>query len=224
MSINESKTQFMVINGEEDDRNPIIHDDLNITNCDMFTYLGARFTQDGRLTLSVKAQIAAKMCHVVKFEAFVRRNPVAPFVLKKKVFEAALTSALLYGFETWLSATTLSNAARMYNSCVRSLLGVRTTTASDLSLTDFDPATGLNTKQDTRLRIQFMFAMSHTVTDIVHVQVKAGLIAEYNMRPLGILDSELGPDPVEASILVSVVLQPHITWLHQDAELRFDPK
>ncbi|ELU03258.1 hypothetical protein CAPTEDRAFT_201798 [Capitella teleta] len=37
MIINESKTQFMVINGEEDDRNPIIHDDLNITNCDRFT-------------------------------------------------------------------------------------------------------------------------------------------------------------------------------------------
>ncbi|ELU10817.1 hypothetical protein CAPTEDRAFT_200258 [Capitella teleta] len=75
MIINESKTQFMVINGEEDDRNPIIHDDLNITNCDMYTYLGARFTQDGRLTSSVKAQVAAKMCHVVKFEAYDAGTP-----------------------------------------------------------------------------------------------------------------------------------------------------
>ncbi|ELU10587.1 hypothetical protein CAPTEDRAFT_194054 [Capitella teleta] len=75
MIINKSKTQFMVINGEEDDRNPIIHDDLNITNCDMYTYFGARFTQDGRLTSSVKAQVAAKMCHVVKFEAFDAGTP-----------------------------------------------------------------------------------------------------------------------------------------------------
>ncbi|ELU03009.1 hypothetical protein CAPTEDRAFT_201830 [Capitella teleta] len=97
MIINESKTQFMVINGEEDDRNPIIHDDLNITNCDMYTYLGARFTQDGRLTSSVKAQVAAKMCHVVKFETFVRRNPDAPVAVNKKVFSAALVAAILYG-------------------------------------------------------------------------------------------------------------------------------
>ncbi|ELU08933.1 hypothetical protein CAPTEDRAFT_207009 [Capitella teleta] len=97
MITNESKTQFMVINGEEDDRNPIIHDDLNITNCDMYTYLGARFPQDGRLTSSVKAQVATKICLVVKFEAFVRKNPDAPFAAKKKVFSAALVAAILYG-------------------------------------------------------------------------------------------------------------------------------
>jgi hypothetical protein len=134
MIINESKTQFMVINGEEDDRNPIIHDDLNITNCDMYTYLGARFTQDGRLTSSVKAQVAAKMCHVVKFEAFVRRNPNASFAVKKKVFSAALIAAILYGCESWLSAASLKHATSMYSSCIRSLLGVRKTTATDLCL------------------------------------------------------------------------------------------
>ncbi|ELU04305.1 hypothetical protein CAPTEDRAFT_201086 [Capitella teleta] len=74
------------------------------------------------------------MCHVAKFEAFVRRNPDAPFAVKKKVFSAALVAAILYGCESWLSPASLKHATSMYSSCIGSLLGLGKTTVTDLSL------------------------------------------------------------------------------------------
>ena len=136
MIINEDKTQYMVVNGQDDDRQPLQLERLHIINCDVYTYLGTRFTQDAKITSAVKAQSTAKMPHVIKFEAFIRRNHDMPFELKKKVFSAALSSAILYGVETWLSPAAIDQAAPMYRSCVRSLLGVRKTTASDLCLVE----------------------------------------------------------------------------------------
>ena len=57
-----------------------------------------------------------------------------PFSVKKKVFEAALLSAILYGCESWLSHGAVGIAAPMYMACIKQLLGVRKTTASDLCL------------------------------------------------------------------------------------------
>mgnify|MGYP001550398825 CR=1 FL=1 len=65
-------------------------------------------------------------------------------------------------------------------------------------------STSLNSRLDTRLVIQFVFAPPHTDPAILSVQLETSLIAEYNMLPLGNLDSEVGPGPVEASVLVSV--------------------
>ena len=136
MIINSSKTKFMVINGNEEDRQPLKEGALIVNNCDAYTYLGLIFTQDGKMTTAVKAQCNAKMPHVVKFEAFIKKNSDMPFEVKKKVFSAALASAILYGCETWLSPVSIESAAPMYHSCVRSLLGVRKTTASDLCLVE----------------------------------------------------------------------------------------
>jgi hypothetical protein len=49
-----------------------------------------------------------------------------------------------------------------------------------------------------------MFAPPHPVSVILHVHLKTGVIAEYNILSLGILDSEVGPGPVKASISVIV--------------------
>ena len=136
MIINSSKTKFMVINGGDHDRTPLVQDDLTIQNCLQYTYLGSIFTQDGKLTSSLRAQCESKLPHVMKFEAFVRKNTDLPFPGKKKVFEAALLSAIMYGCESWLSNNASKVARPMYLACVRSLLGVRRTTASDLCLAE----------------------------------------------------------------------------------------
>ena len=75
-----------------------------------------------------------KWPHVAKFEAFVKKNCDCPFVLKETVFSAALTSAILYGMESWLSNAAIETARPMYMQCIRLLLGVRKTTAGDLCL------------------------------------------------------------------------------------------
>ena len=136
MIINEGKTKFMVINGDANDRRALEIDDMKIENCQSYTYLGCIFSQDGSLRSAVKKQCESKLCHVAKFEAFVNKNPDAPFIVKKKVFDAALLSAILYGIESWLSLAAVELARPMYMQCLRIMLGVRKTTAGDLCLVE----------------------------------------------------------------------------------------
>jgi hypothetical protein len=69
---------------------------------------------DCKITSAVNAQIQSKWSHVAKFEAFVKKNNDAPYVVKEKVFTAALTSAILYGMETWLSPAAIETARTWY--------------------------------------------------------------------------------------------------------------
>jgi hypothetical protein len=134
MILNATKTKFMVIRGSNEDNVHLSVADWKISNCSRYNYLGAIFTQDGRIASSIQAQCNAKMAHAIKYEAFVKKNSDAPFPVKLKVFESALVSAVLYGSEAWMSPSASSIANPLYSSCVRSLLGVRKTTATNLCL------------------------------------------------------------------------------------------
>ena len=56
-----------------------------------------------------------------------------PYLYKKKVLEAAITSSLLYGCESWLSGN-IKEIDRLYIGAVKAMLGVRETTRSDTAL------------------------------------------------------------------------------------------
>ena len=57
----------------------------------------------------------------------------APFMVKRRVFEAAFSSAILYGCETWIDVN-LKPIETMYMRGVKALLGVRQTTPNELCL------------------------------------------------------------------------------------------
>ena len=57
-------------------------------------------------------------------------------MVKKRVFDAALMSAILYGSESWLAASAVKTANPVYLSCVKNLLGVRKTTPNELCLVE----------------------------------------------------------------------------------------
>jgi hypothetical protein len=136
LKINEAKTKFMVINGAEAEKQPLKIESPNeeIDNCERCTYLGGIFTQKGDLLSAVKAQCNSKFPHIAKFEAFVRKNADAPYAVKEKVFTAALTAAIMYSCESWLSPAAAECARTMYIQAVRCMLGVRKTTAGELCL------------------------------------------------------------------------------------------
>ena len=56
-----------------------------------------------------------------------------PFIYKKLVFDAAVTSSLLYSAESWLTDK-IKPIERQYNQLVRCLIGVRKNTSIDLCL------------------------------------------------------------------------------------------
>ena len=70
---------------------------------------------------------------VNKFSIFCAANTQMPFTYKKLVFEAAVTSSLLYSVESWLTDS-IRPIANQYNQLVRCLLGVRRNTSVDLCL------------------------------------------------------------------------------------------
>ena len=127
MKINTCKTKFFVIHGEEGDADPLQVDGLVVDHCRSYVYLGSPFTCDGSVSSAVKEHARSKMCHVLKFVSFIKKNNDVPFIVKRRVFDAALMSSLLYGCESWVGAN-IKPVVKLYNWALKELLGVRRTT------------------------------------------------------------------------------------------------
>ena len=133
MVINASKNKFQVVNGDTDSRSALCIGDTLIQNCSSYIDLGAVFSQDGSIETATKIHCQGKEKHVLKFIAFITKNTDCPFWVKKKVFEAALLTAVLYSCESWLSRS-LAHVQSLYMTLVKVLLGVRKTTPNGLCL------------------------------------------------------------------------------------------
>ncbi len=131
MIVNQTKTKFMVINGSDADMQPLEVQGMVVEHCNMYVYLGSPFTSDGSTSSAVKTQANLKMPHVLKFVSFIKKNNDIPYIVKKRVFEAALMSTLLYGCESWIGAD-IKPMAKLYNWCLKQLLGVRKFTCNDV--------------------------------------------------------------------------------------------
>ena len=103
---------------------------LTISHCSMYIYLGSPFTSDGSVSSALRAHAKMKLSHIIKFVAFVKRNNDVPYIVKRRVFDAALMSTLLYGCESWLGAD-LKPVIKLYNWAIKTLLGVRKSTPND---------------------------------------------------------------------------------------------
>ena len=111
MRINVSKTKFFVICGNMEDNEPLRLGELTVEHRDRYTciYLGAPFTSHGSVSSAVKVHAAIKMAHVNKFVDFLKKNYDIPFIVKKRIFHAALMSSILYGCESWLNLRPVSD-------------------------------------------------------------------------------------------------------------------
>ena len=127
MQINEKKTEFMVINGTKVDRENIVLEGMTVKHCTSYVYLGIIVTENGSATTSLKAHVDEKKKHLNRLIIFLSRNYDAPFFVKRKVFDAAFSSAILYGSETWLDVSLLP-VEKMYSTAVRCLLDVKKST------------------------------------------------------------------------------------------------
>ena len=84
---------------------------------------------DGYVSSTVQEHAKKKLCHVLKFVSFVKRNNDVPFIIKRRVFDAALTSSLLYGCESFIGAD-IKPLIKLYNWAMKEMLGVRKTTSN----------------------------------------------------------------------------------------------
>ena len=63
------------------------------------------------MSAAVKLHAHNKLCQVSKFVSIIRKNNDVPFIVKKRLFDAAQISALLYGCESWVGAAIGSEAS-----------------------------------------------------------------------------------------------------------------
>ena len=131
MKMNISKTKFIVINGKEDDKRDLIIEDMCIKRCSHYIYLGSPFSDGGSTSDSIKANANTRMCQALKFVSFCQKNNDVPFPIKKKIFDAAVMSSLLYGCESWLDGN-IKPMENLYNMCIKHMLGIRKTTNTNL--------------------------------------------------------------------------------------------
>ena len=76
------------------------------------------------MSSAVKIQAKEKICHVLQFVSFLRKNNDIPFAVKRRVCGAALMSSLLYGCESCVGAN-LKPVIKLYNWALKQMLGVR---------------------------------------------------------------------------------------------------
>ena len=131
MIVNNLKTKFFVIHASAEDREPFRVGEMAVQWCDRYVYLGSVFTSDGSLRSAITAHAQAKMCHILKFVSFLDKNKDVSFYVKRKIFEAALMSSILYGCESWFNGD-LRPIEKLYNWGIKQLLGVRMTTCTDV--------------------------------------------------------------------------------------------
>ena len=134
MEVNVSKTKFIAINANND--MPFRLGDLNIESTDTYVYLGSPI-MNSSIADQVKKHVQMKMTSRRKFSSFLSRNDDAPFHVKRKVWDAALNSAILYSCETWLCPD-LKCVEKVYMDTLKEMLGVRSQTPNDLCLVEAD--------------------------------------------------------------------------------------
>ena len=133
MIVNQGKTKFMVVNGDDLDKGEIMIGDIRVEYSDTYWYLGSPVCDDGNMTTIATVHSKDKIKHVFKFFTFLKKNHNMPFILKRKVAEACVLSALIYGTETWLTDN-FKQLDILYGRIIRALLGVKHSTPIDLCL------------------------------------------------------------------------------------------
>jgi len=71
------------------------------------------------------------MPHFHIFIDFKNKNNDLPFIIKRKIFDACILSAILYGCESWLNGN-FKSIVKIYNWALMQLLGIRPTICNDV--------------------------------------------------------------------------------------------
>ena len=98
-----------------------------------YLYLAAWFTESGKMSDILNLHEKANQATVNKFSIFCVANTNMPFRYKRLVFDAAVTSSLLYSCESWLTES-IRPITTQYNQLIRCLLGVRKNTCIDICM------------------------------------------------------------------------------------------
>ena len=99
-----------------------------------YVYLGT-ILSNASITEQARNHIDSKCGSKWKFYSYLNKNRNAPFLVKEKVWSCALMSSIYYSCETWLGCDKRIFSGP-YLQTLKSLLGVRGTTCTDMVYTE----------------------------------------------------------------------------------------
>ena len=133
ISLQLSKCEFIVINGDETDCQPLRCGNEQIANVPYITLLGSHLSASGLLKDDLELHMTKRFVAVHKFYNFLRSNKLAPLSVKLEVLRACVTSALLHNCEAF-GPTVPKQLESTYFSLIKACLGVRVSTPNKLVL------------------------------------------------------------------------------------------
>ena len=90
-----------------------------------FTYLGSNITSDGEAKNEVKIRISKAARAFGCLQKSIFQDHRLSVETKRRVYEAAVLSVLLYGAETWsIKAESVRRLSGFHNRCIRTIMGV----------------------------------------------------------------------------------------------------
>ena len=133
VSLNLGKSGFLVISPiTEIDHCDIKLDSGWLKYCSSYVYLGVIISDNGTVAVDVDMHIEQREKSVfVKLANFMRNNPAAPITVKRKILNSCLNTSLLYGCETWGSAS-LRKAETLYRKAIKITFGMKRNTSNEI--------------------------------------------------------------------------------------------
>ena len=97
MKINVGKAIFFFffIGGNAGDKQGLCVNNVEVEPCEQYVYLESHYTVDGSTSTAIQVHAKAKMSHVFKCISFITKHNDVPFIVKGKVFDAALMSSII---------------------------------------------------------------------------------------------------------------------------------
>ena len=86
MVVNESKTKFFVINNSVEDKEPLNVGNILVKYCDKYLYLGAWFSDTGKIGDIINMHEAHSEAVVNKFAIFCTANSGMPYIYTRNVY------------------------------------------------------------------------------------------------------------------------------------------
>ena len=142
------KSKLLAINAEENE--DITIDNVYIARTESYIYLGTPIL-NASAAKHVQEHIQLKSAHVHKFTSFLAKNNDAPFQVKEKVMDDAVSSGIFYSCETWLTDN-LKSAETPYLAMLKQMLDVRQQTPSALVLLELGKANAASIVRDKQTR------------------------------------------------------------------------
>ena len=130
-----SKCEFIVINGDECDKQEFILPYGSIKHVNVVTLLGSQLTESGNLDDDLEYHMKKRFQAVTKFYNFIRSNKLAPTSIKLKVLDACVTTALLHNCEAFGSKVP-KDLETIYHTLIKVCLNVRKNVPNLLALTE----------------------------------------------------------------------------------------